>query len=182
MAIYTTPGDIGSTCPPFQLPGVDDKLHSLSNYSSSKALVVMFICNHCPYVKAVEDRLIVLSRELMGLGANVVAISSNDDKAYPEDSFEKMKERAKIKNYPFPYLYDGDQSVAKAFGAVCTPDFFVFDSQLELAYRGRLDDSWKDPKQVTRHELRFAALQLLQDRPVPLSQYPSMGCSIKWRS
>ncbi len=182
MAIYTTPGNIGSPCPQFQLKGVDGHLHSLSNYSSAKALVVMFICNHCPYVQAVEDRILVLARELSALGANIIAISSNDEIAYPEDSYENMKNRAQMKKYSFPYLHDSTQEVAKAFGAVCTPDFFVYDRHLELAYRGRLDDSWKDPKLVTRHELRHAVLELLQNRNAPLTQYPSMGCSIKWRA
>lgn len=182
MALYTPPGEIGSPCPPFKLKSVDGKTYSRDDFSSSKALVVMFICNHCPYVKAVEDRLIVLSREILALGAQVVAISSNDEMAYPEDSFENMQARATAKKYPFPYLHDASQDVARAFGAICTPDFFVYNEQMELAYRGRLDDSWKDPTAVTRHELRHAVLQLLQNREVPLTQYPSMGCSIKWRA
>lgn len=181
MALYTPPGELGSQCPPFDLLGTDGKRHSLASLPSTKALVVMFICNHCPYVQAVEDRLIVTAKELMGLGAQVIAISSNDEQTYPEDSFANMKLRAETKKYPFPYLHDATQSVARAFGAVCTPDFFVYNSDLQLSYRGRLDDSWKDPKLVTRHELRHAVLQLLQDREVPMTQYPSMGCSIKWK-
>lgn len=180
MAIYTPPGELQSACPDFNLMGTDDKMHSLSEFTGSKALVVMFICNHCPYVKAVEDRLIVLAKEITALGAKVVAINSNDANTYPDDSFPKMKERAQQKKYPFPYLHDSTQKVADTFGAVCTPDFFVFDQDLKLAYRGRLDDSWKDPKLVTKHELRHAVLQLLQDREPPMQQYPSMGCSIKW--
>jgi peroxiredoxin len=178
---YTPAGELGSSCPDFKLMGTDGKMHSLANYSSTKALVVMFICNHCPYVKAVENRLIVLSRELLALGAQIIAISSNDENSYPEDSFENMKKQAELKNYPFPYLYDPTQSTAKNFGAVCTPDFFVYDKDLKLSYRGRLDDSWKDPKLVTRHEMRRAILELLQDREPSMSQYPSMGCSIKWK-
>lgn len=180
MAIYTPPGELESICPEFNLLGTDDKMHSLSEFTGTKALVVMFICNHCPYVKAVEDRLIVLAKEITALGAKVVAINSNDASKYPEDSFQNMKERAQQKKYPFAYLHDASQKVADAFGAVCTPDFFVFDQDLKLAYRGRLDDSWKDPKLVTKHELRHAVLQLLQDREPPMPQYPSMGCSIKW--
>jgi peroxiredoxin len=180
MAIYNPPSELGILCPDFKLLGVDGKYHTRSDYSSTKALVVMFICNHCPYVQAVENRIILLSKELLALGAKIVAISSNDAVSYPEDSFENMKSRAITKNYPFPYLHDNDQSVARSFGAVCTPDFFVFDGELKLAYRGRLDDSWKSPKEVTRHELRHAVLQLLQNREVPIIQYPSMGCSIKW--
>ncbi|MCB9073376.1 MAG: thioredoxin family protein [Bdellovibrionaceae bacterium] len=179
---YTPPGELSSRCPDFKLLGVDQKWHTLKEYEGSKALVIMFICNHCPYVKAIEDRLIVLTKEISALGAKVIAISSNDEKTYPEDSFENMKKRASEKHYPFPYLYDPMQTAAKAFGAVCTPDFFVYDQDLQLSYRGRLDDSWKDPKQVTRHELRHAVIQLLQNQDVPLVQYPSMGCSIKWLS
>lgn len=182
MAIYTPPGELNSQCPDFSLIGVDGKMHSLSDYSGSKALVIMFICNHCPYVQAVENRIIVLSKELLALNAKMVAICSNDAEKYPEDSFDKMKERAKAHNYPFPYLHDSSQKVAKQFGAVCTPDFFVYDSDLKLAYRGRLDDSWKNPNSVTKHELRHAVLQLLQDKEVPMQQYPSMGCSIKWKT
>lgn len=180
MAVYTPPGELGSLCPDFQLLGVDQKTHALSEFSGTKALLVMFICNHCPYVQAVEDRLIMLSNEIIGLGAKVIAISSNDANDYPDDSFEQMCLRAEKKKYPFPYLYDSTQSVAHSFGAVCTPDFFLYNEHLELKYRGRLDDSWKNPKTVTRHELRHAVLQLLQNKEVPITQYPSMGCSIKW--
>lgn len=178
---FTPPGELGSQCPDFNLPGTDNKMHSLANYKHAKALLVMFICNHCPYVLAVQDRLIALSRELMPQGLEIIAISSNDAKKYPADSFEKMQERAKEKNYSFPYLYDESQKVAKDFGAVCTPDFFLYDKNLKLVYRGRLDDSWKDPSQVTRQELKMAALKLLKSEDVPSQQYPSMGCSIKWK-
>lgn len=179
--MYTPPGELGSLCPDFQLPATDGNLYSLKDFKRSKALVVMFICNHCPYVQAVELRLVTLSQELLKRGAQIVAISSNDAKKYPADSFEKMKARALEKKYPFPYLYDETQAVAKKFAAVCTPDFFVYDENLTLAYRGRLDDSWKDPSQVHRQELRHAVLELLDGRNAPLSQYPSMGCSIKWK-
>lgn len=180
--MYTPPGELGSVCPDFQLPATDGNLYQLKDFKGSKALLVMFICNHCPYVQAVEDRLIVLSRELLSLGAQVVAISSNDAVKYPADSFENMKKRSLEKKYPFPYLFDETQKVAKEFGAVCTPDFFVYDENLSLAYRGRLDDSWKNPAEVSRHELRHAILELLAGREAPMSQYPSMGCSIKWKS
>lgn len=179
---YTPPGELGSLCPSFALPGTDGKTYTLDSFAGTKALLIMFICNHCPYVQAVEDRLIHLSHELLALTAKVVAISSNDGVKYPADSFERMRFRAEEKRYPFPYLYDESQEVAKKFGAVCTPDFFVYDKNLTLRYRGRLDDSWKDPKNVTKHELRHAMFELLQDRPAPMTQYPSMGCSIKWKS
>jgi peroxiredoxin len=180
MAIYTPPGEIGSRCPDFHLPGTDGNIYGLKDFKGSKALLVMFICNHCPYVQAVENRIVQLSQELLKRGAQIVAISSNDAKNYPADSFANMQKQAQEKNYPFPYLYDESQKVAKLFGAVCTPDFFVYDENLLLAYRGRLDDSWKDPNQVSRQELRHAMLELLEGRTAPLSQYPSMGCSIKW--
>ncbi len=178
---YTPPGELGSLCPDFQLPGVDGHLHSLKDFKGSRALLIMFICNHCPYVQAVEDRLILLSKELQSLGAQIVAISSNDGVRYPADSYENMKKRSQEKKYTFPYIYDETQNVAKKFGAVCTPDFFVYDENLLLAYRGRLDDSWKDATQVSRHELRYAVIELLEGRTAPLTQYPSMGCSIKWK-
>lgn len=179
--MYTPPGELGSICPNFQLPGTDGNLYGLKDFKGSKALLVMFICNHCPYVQAVEDRLVLLSRELLAKGAQIVAISSNDTVKYPADSFENMKKRVIEKKYPFPYLFDETQKVAKEFGAVCTPDFFVYDENLTLAYRGRLDDSWKNPAEVSRQELRHAILELLAGREAPLSQYPSMGCSIKWK-
>lgn len=181
MAKYTTPGNLGSPCPDFNLPGTDNNAHSLANYSNGKGLLVMFICNHCPYVIAVQDRILALAHELIPLGLNIVAISSNDAAKYPADSFDKMKERAQEKKYPFPYLYDESQKVAKAFDAVCTPDFFLYDQNLKLVYRGRLDDSWKAPEQVTRQELRSAALKVIHGETVPDQQYPSMGCSIKWK-
>jgi peroxiredoxin len=181
MAIYTPPGEIGSRCPDFHLPGTDGNIYGLKDFKGSKALLVMFICNHCPYVQAVESRIVQLSQELLKRDAQIVAISSNDAQNYPADSFLNMQKRALEKNYPFPYLYDESQKVAKLFGAVCTPDFFVYDENLLLAYRGRLDDSWKDPSQVSRQELRHAMLELLEGRSAPLSQYPSMGCSIKWQ-
>ncbi len=178
---YTPPGELGSQCPDFHLPGTDQKMHSLEHYSKGPALLVMFICNHCPYVLAIQDRLIQLGKEMIPRGLQIVAISSNDGVKYPADSFEKMQERAQTKNYPFPYLYDESQSVAKKFGAVCTPDFFLYDQNLKLVYRGRLDDSWKDPQQVTRQELKSAIEKLLAQQEVPSQQYPSMGCSIKWK-
>jgi len=179
---YTPPGQIGSPCPPFSLKDTSNAVYDHNSLVGKKASLIMFICNHCPYVKAIEDRLIMLAQEMLSLGVAVLAISSNDTLAYPEDSLEHMRLRSEQKKYPFPYLFDADQSVAKAFDAVCTPDFFVYDENLLLSYRGRLDDSWKDAKNVTRHELRHALLQLLDNKDVPLTQYPSMGCSIKWKN
>ena len=181
MALTITPfPDIGLPCPEFSLPAVDGKTYSLKEFSNGHPLVVMFICNHCPYVIAVEDRLIQLGHDLSALQVNLVAICANDEETYPEDNFANLKKRWKEKSYSFPYLHDKTQEVAKRFGALCTPDFFVYDRELKLAYRGRLDDSWKEASKVTRREL-FAAVQLLNEgQSAPQQQTPSMGCSIKW--
>ncbi len=178
---YTPEAEIGQTCPDFTLPGVDGKSLSKSDLADAKVKVIMFICNHCPYVQAIEDRLVQLATELAPKGVAFVGISSNDPEQYPEDSLENMKKRATEKGYPFAYLQDLSQEVAKSFGAVCTPDFFVYDSQDRLAYRGRLDDSWKDPNQVQRQELKEAIEELLKGQPVSFEANPSMGCSIKWK-
>lgn len=183
MALTYTPENFEATeCPDFKLQGTDEKFYSLKDFKNGEPLLVMFICNHCPYVKAIEDRLIELGHDLKKENISVVAISSNDPKRYEEDSFPNMQKRAREKKYSFPYLYDADQSVAKLFGAVCTPDFFLYDKNLKLQYRGRLDDSWKDPNQVSRRELYTAALDLKNNREISFKQTPSMGCSIKWIS
>ena len=177
---HTPPVDLGQFIPVFSLPAVDGKKYSLSDFKNGKPLAVMFICNHCPYVKAIEDRLIELGNDCKVMAINLVAICSNDPQDYPEDSFVNLKKRWTEKKYPFPYLHDPDQTVAKQFGAVCTPDFFVYDKDLKLAYRGRLDDSWKDPHKVTKRELYEALLSLSRNEKVISNQNPSLGCSIKW--
>jgi peroxiredoxin len=181
MATTLTPfPEIGLPFPEFKLPATDGKTYSSKEFLKGKPTVVVFMCNHCPYVQAIEERLIVLGRDLQALQIPMLAICSNDEKSYPEDSFENLKKRAEEKSYSFPYLYDQSQEVAKLFGALCTPDFFVYDREGRLAYRGRLDDSWKDASKVQRREL-FEAVQLLnQAAPAPEKQTPSMGCSIKW--
>lgn len=182
MALTHTPApDLNFHCPDFSLPAVDGKTYSLSDFRKSEVLAVMFICNHCPYVKAIEDRLIALGNYFQGKSVQVVAICSNDAEGYPEDSFENLKKRWTEKSYSFPYLHDEDQAVAKEFGAVCTPDFFVFDKNRNLQYRGRLDDSWKDATKVTREELKISIETLLSGKSISKEQTPSMGCSIKWR-
>lgn len=182
MALTYTPElDLNFSCPPFELPGVDGKTYTRGNFEGSEALLVMFICNHCPYVKAIEDRLISLGKFMSEQNLQMVAICSNDADHYPEDSFEKLKERWQTKGYPFPYLYDEDQTVAKAFGAVCTPDFFLFNKEMKLTYRGRLDDSWKDPSKVTTEELKNAIIAQINHQPISTQQVPSMGCNIKWK-
>lgn len=181
MALMHTPEvELGKACPDFQLPSVDGKKYSLTDFSNGEPLVIMFICNHCPYVKAIEDRLIQLGTDLKKENINVVAICSNDPQTYQEDSFENLAKRAKEKKYSFFYLHDLSQDVAHKFGAICTPDFFVYDKNLRLAYRGRLDDSWKDEALVTKRELYEAVLLLKKNQSAPREQLSSMGCSIKW--
>lgn len=170
----------GTPLPEFSLPATDGKTYSHRDFLNQKPLVVMFICNHCPYVKAIEDRLITLGNDLKKVGIHVVAICSNDSASYPEDSFENLRARAQEKNYPFVYLHDESQKIAQSFGAICTPDYFVYDAQGQLAYRGRLDDSWKEPSLVHNRELYNAVLELNDGKPISQPQTPSMGCSIKW--
>ncbi|MBF0418322.1 MAG: thioredoxin family protein [Magnetococcales bacterium] len=181
VLLHTPPGELGASAPEFSLPGVDGKTHTLVDYQASPVLVVMFICNHCPYVQAIEERLILLGREMGPKGVAFVGISSNDPVSYPEDCFDNMRARAQKKGYPFDYLYDGTQQTAKNYGAVCTPDFFVYDQARTLRYRGRLDDSPRNPAAVRREEMKEAILALLEGRPVPEPQNAAMGCSIKWK-
>lgn len=181
MALTFTPfPNMGKNIPDFNLPAVDGKTYSLKDFPANKPLVVMFICNHCPYVQAIENRLIQLGHDLKEQNVPVIGICSNDAKSHPEDSFENLKKRAEEKAYPFIYLHDESQNAARDFGAVCTPDFFVYDKNHKLAYRGRLDDNWKDPNKVTKRELYEAVQTLLQDKEVSDQQTASMGCSIKW--
>ena len=182
MALTFTPNPSGTeSCPDFSLPAVTGGNYSLSDFTNGKPLVVMFICNHCPYVKAIEDRLIQLGHDLKKLDVNCVAICANDPLENPEDSFENLKARALEKKYSFVYLHDKDQKTAHLFQAVCTPDFFVYTADLKLQYRGRLDDNWKDASKVTKRELYEAVKQLIDGKNIISSkQIPSMGCSIKW--
>jgi peroxiredoxin len=185
MAIESTAPALGAPCPEFRLPAVDGKTYGRDDFAASPILVVMFICNHCPYVKAVEDRLIALARQFEGRGVQFAAICANDAASYPDDGFEALRERWQSKGYGFPYLHDEEQNVARAFGAVCTPDIFVYDRDRDggrrLAYRGRIDDSWKEPAKVTRRELAEALEALLVGRAPAEPQRPSLGCSIKWK-
>jgi peroxiredoxin len=181
MAVESNAPQSGVPCPDFRLPAVDGKTYARDDFAASPVLVVMFICNHCPYVKAVEDRLIALAAEYGPRGVALVGVCSNDAVSYPDDAFDKLAERWRSKGYRFPYLHDESQEVARAFGAVCTPDIFVYDSQRRLAYRGRIDDSWKDPTRVTRRELAGALDALLAGRAPPPDPKPTLGCSIKWK-
>lgn len=183
MALMHTPVcEFGVKAPNFNLLGVDGKKWSLEDCRGENGLLVMFICNHCPYVKAIQSRLVedVLALKSMGIGA--VAINSNDPTDYEEDSYDNMQLISKRLKYPFPYLVDETQAVAKAYGAICTPDFFGYNSDLELQYRGRLDESERAPSPIgAKRELVEAMHQIAQTGHGPRPQNPSMGCSIKWR-
>lgn len=173
---------LGTQAPSFSLVGTDGRKISLDHFSSDKALVVVFLCNHCPYVKHIAPELTKLSAEYMAKGVGFVGINSNDTEKYPEDSLEKMVEEARSRGYAFPYLLDADQSVAQAYQAACTPDIFVFDADRRLVYRGQIDDSRpKNDKPLNGADLRAALDAILDGRPIPEPQKPSIGCNIKWK-
>jgi peroxiredoxin len=183
MAEETPVCDFGWKAPAFTLPGVDGKTDSLDRLRGPNGTLVMFICNHCPYVKAVIDRIVRDVNELRALGVNAVAISSNDSAHYPEDSFDNMKRFAEAYRFSFPYLYDQSQDVARAYDAACTPDFFGFNAKLELQYRGRLDASRKEAAPASvRRDLFEAMRQVAETGRGPQEQIPSIGCSIKWKA
>ena len=183
MAVSTPDAELGRPAIPFSLPSTTGETVTLESARGPKGLLIVFMCNLCPYVKAIIDRLIRDAKDLRALGINTVAISSNDVETHPEDSFEKMKAWAEEKNFPFPYLFDESQEVAKAYGAVCTPDFFGYDADLKLRYRGRLDESKKDtaPEGAER-ELYEAMKEIAETGRTSIPQIPSMGCSIKWKA
>lgn len=183
MVSLTTPVcDFGQEAVDFELPGVDGQLWTLDKAKGPNGLLIMFICNHCPYVKAIQARLVRDCEELKTLGVNSIAIMSNDPNEYAEDSFENMKAVAEKWAFPFPYVLDETQQVVKAYGAVCTPDFFGYNTQLKLQYRGRLDASRKEAAaENVRRDLFEAMKQVAQTGQGPLEQIPSMGCSIKWK-
>jgi peroxiredoxin len=183
MAETTPVCDFGWKAPSFTLPGVDGKTYSLEGLRGPKGTLVMFICNHCPYVKAVIDRIVRDTNELKAFGVNAVAISSNDVVHYPDDSFDNMKRFAAAHRFGFPYLYDESQDVARAYDAACTPDFFGFNADLELQYRGRLDESRKEAAPASvRRDLFEAMKQIAATGQGPRDQTSSIGCSIKWKA
>ena len=183
MALLQTPERSASFyAPDFKLKNIDDNAVSLSDVKGENGTLIMFICNHCPYVKGITDRLASTMETLQGKGIGVVAIMSNDAEHYPADSFENMKIFAQESGFTFPYLIDATQDVAKAYGAVCTPDFFGFNAEGKLQYRGRLDSAGHNPANAdTVPELLNAMSTIAQGKTAPTDETPSMGCSIKWK-
>jgi len=172
---------IGDPAPSFRLPSVDGKDYSLRDFKDKKVVIVMFSCNHCPTVKAYEGRFIELQDDYKEKGVTLIAVNANDDKKYPEDSFENMKIRAKEKGFNFLYLRDESQKVAKAYGAERTPEVFVFDKKRILRYHGRIDDNVHEPDQIRQRYLRDAIDAMLEGRDVPLEETEPVGCTIKWK-
>ena len=181
-ALETPPVKLGWKAADFSLRGTDGKIYGLKDVRGSKGLLVSFICNHCPFVQAIADKLAQEARELAGLGIGSVAIMSNDFSEYPEDSLDKMVLFKAKHNFSFPYLLDETQEIAKAYGAICTPDFFGFDADLNLRYRGRLDDSGMKHVENAKRDLFEAMKQVASTGQAPETQPPSIGCSIKWRA
>lgn len=172
----------GDPAPPFSLPGVDGKAWKLEDFADARLLAVMFWCNHCPYVQAWEGRAIELARQYGPKGVRFVAINANDDRAYPDDRFELMEARARAKGYPFPYLRDDAQAVARAYGALVTPHVLVFDAGRHLVYQGRIDDNHDHPEAVRHRYLADALDAALAGRPVGTPERSVLGCSVKWRA
>lgn len=172
---------IGTEAPDFNLTGTDDKKYSLDSFKDKDALIVVFSCNHCPYVKAYEDRLIQIQNDYKDKLA-VVAINANDSDNYKEDSFENMKRRYNEKNFNFPYLRDEDQSVAKAYDATHTPEIFLFDKERKLVFHGKIDDNWQEPDKVKNHYLRDALDELFAGKQISVPETFTIGCTIKWKN
>jgi len=174
--------ELGARAPSFALPATTGQIVRLADFEEATGLVVVFLCNHCPYVKHVQHELAAIGRDYMARGIAMVGINSNDAVAYPDDSFARMGEEARRTGYPFPYLFDETQAVAKAYHAACTPDLFLFDRDRRLVYRGQLDDARPGKAApVTGRDLRRALDALLAGQPIPEEQQPSMGCNIKWK-
>jgi peroxiredoxin len=172
---------IGDAAIPFKLLAVDDKEHSLNDYMGKNAVAVIFSCNHCPYVRAWEDRMVQIQSDYADKGVQLVAINSNDESKYPDDSFAKMKDRAREKKFNFPYLRDETQNVARAYGAERTPEVFLFDRNSILQYHGTIDDNYDDPKAVKEHYLRRALDSVLAGKSVLTRETKPVGCTIKWK-
>jgi peroxiredoxin len=181
MAVESNFLNLNSPIIDFSLKGIDGKVHSVSDYADKNILIIAFICNHCPYVKAVTGRLVDIQEKYKDRGVQVLAINSNDPDTYPEDSFENMKIFAEERNFNFPYLVDETQDTARAYDAQCTPDMYVYDKDRILKYRGRIDDNWKEEDKVTSREMEKAIDLLLENKEIDFKQIPSIGCSIKWK-
>ena len=173
---------IGSKIPAFKLKAVDGEIYSLDSFKDSKGLIIIFSCNHCPYVQAYEQRIILLQDDYRNKGISVIAINSNEDVNYPEDSFESMIKRAEEKKFNFIYLRDEDQSVAKAFDATHTPEIFLFNEKQKLVYHGKIDDNWQEPGKVVNHYLRNALGEMLTGKEISVPETYSIGCTIKWKN
>ena len=172
---------IGSSAPEFNLSGVDGKKYSLNSFVDKRALLVIFSCNHCPYVQAYENRIKQIQKDYISEGVTVVAINSNEDVNYPDDSFENMKKRATEQKFNFLYLRDDDQSVARAYDATHTPEIFLFDKDRKLAFHGKIDDNWQEPSKVQNNYLRNALDELLIGKEISVPETFTIGCTIKWK-
>ncbi|MDQ3022639.1 MAG: thioredoxin family protein [Bacteroidota bacterium] len=181
MAVQNNKDNLGTGIIDFSLKGIDDKFYSPADFKDKDILVIIFKCNHCPYVKAVIDRLVSLQKKYEDKSVQLIGINPNDSDSYPEDSFENMKLFAEKYKINFPYLVDETQEIAKKYDAVCTPDIYVYYRERKLRYRGRLDDSWKDESKIMQKDLEKAIELLLQGKEIDFQQIPSIGCSIKWK-
>ena len=166
---------------PFSLPATDGKTYTQDDFADKKILILIFMCNHCPYVHAIIDRLIAIQSDYAEKGVQLIGINANDAEGYPEDSFPAMQEWVQERGINFVYLHDESQEVARAYKAQCTPDIYMFDTARQLVYHGRIDDNWKEENGVTKNELRDALDLTLAGQPITEKQYPTMGCSIKWK-
>jgi peroxiredoxin len=172
---------IGSTIPNFNLHSIDGKKYSLNSFKDKKALIIIFSCNHCPYVQAYENRIMAIQKDYEEKGVSIVAINSNDAVQYPDDSFEEMKKRAVLKKFNFVYLRDEDQSVAQNFDAAHTPEIFLFDKERKLVYHGKIDDNWREEQKVKTKYLREALDEMLSGKEISVPETYSIGCTIKWK-
>lgn len=182
MAVSPSELRIGTKAYDFNLKNVDGKYYSLNDFKDKKVLCIIFMCNHCPYVVAVQQRINQIAKDYADKSFALIGINPNDPVTYTDDSFENMKIRAKEQGYVFPYLWDETQEIARKYDAICTPDIYLYDENRILKYRGRLDDNWKDETSVRRKELRMAVDRLLENKDIDFEMVPSMGCSIKWKA
>jgi thiol-disulfide isomerase/thioredoxin len=181
MLLQSNPGEINSGIIDFHLKGINGRLSTLDDFAGDKILVIIFMCNHCPYVKAVIGRLVAIQKKYFDKSVRLIGINPNDTKAYPDDSFENMKLFAKEYSMNFPYLFDETQNTAKQYDAICTPDIYVYDEKRKLRYRGRIDDNRMNEEQVSSKDLESAIELLIEGKDILFEQIPSMGCSIKWK-